>query len=97
MSADGKWNITLNTPMGARSSELTVKTSGATFTGTAAMEGQNLEIAGKVEGDTLIWSMNITQPMPIALEFTAKIAGDDLSGSAKAGAFGSFPLTGKRA
>ncbi len=96
MSADGKWTITLNTPMGARNSEVTIKTAGDTFTGSAAAEGQSQEITGKVSGDTLTWSINVTQPMPITLEFTAKVAGDDMSGSAKAGAFGSFPLTGKR-
>jgi hypothetical protein len=97
MSADGKWNVTVNSPMGAQQSELTLKTAGGTFTGTMAGRMGTQEISGKVEGDTLTWSTSITQPMPLTLEFTVKIAGDDMTGSVKAGAFGSSPLTGKRA
>lgn len=97
MSADGKWNVTVNSPMGAQQSEVTIKTSGAAFAGTMAGRMGTQEISGKVEGDTLTWTTSITQPMPLTLEFTVKVSGDDMSGSVKAGAFGSSPLTGKRA
>jgi hypothetical protein len=83
--------------MGAQKSEVLVKTSGDTFTGTVTGPQGSQEVSGKVDGDTLTWSLAITQPMPLTLEFTAKVAGDDMTGTAKAGAFGSFPLTGKRA
>ncbi len=97
MSADGKWNVTVNSPMGAQQSEVTIKTSGGAFAGTMAGRMGTQEISGKVEGDTLTWTTSITQPMPLTLEFTVKVSGDDMSGSVKAGAFGSSPLTGKRA
>ncbi|MET0182955.1 MAG: hypothetical protein ABW199_08735 [Caulobacterales bacterium] len=97
MSADGKWNVTLNTPLGQQNAEITIKSEGANFTGSAQLQGNTQDIAGSVDGDTLTWKVSITQPMPLTLDFTAKIAGDDMAGSAKAGAFGSFPLTGKRA
>lgn len=96
MSADGKWNVTVNSPMGAQQSDLDIKTSGGTFTATMSGRMGTQEISGKVEGDTLTWSTSITQPMPLTLEFTVKVAGDDMTGSVKAGAFGSSPLTGKR-
>jgi hypothetical protein len=97
MSADGKWSITVNSPMGAQKSDVLVKTAGDAFTGTVTSPQGTQEISGKVDGDTLTWSLSITTPMPLTLEFTAKVAGDDMTGTAKAGAFGSFPLTGKRA
>lgn len=98
MSVDGKWNVTLNSPMGAQQMELNIKAAGAAVTGTMSAQGNTLEIAnGKLEGDALTWSASLTQPMPITLEFSAKVAGSDISGSAKAGAFGSFPFTGKKA
>jgi hypothetical protein len=97
MSADGDWKITLNTPMGAQQLKLSVKTAGDAFTGTASgAQGENA-VAGKVSGDTLTWSAAITQPMPMTLEFTAKVDGDSMSGNVKLGAFGNAPLTGVRA
>jgi hypothetical protein len=35
--------------------------------------------------------------MPLTLDFTGTVDGDKLSGSVKAGSFGSFPFTGGRA
>ena len=34
--------------------------------------------------------------MPMTLDFTGTVDGDKLSGSVKAGSFGSFPFTGSR-
>ena len=97
MSADGNWKITINSPMGAQTLDASITTSGDTFTGTAkgAMGEQTIE--GKVSGDTLTWSANITQPMPMTLEFSATVSGDSMSGNVKLGAFGSAPLSGVRA
>jgi hypothetical protein len=98
MSADGKWNVTINTPMGARSVTLDVATAGETFTGKASGNGlPDTEFTGKVAGDTLTWTQKMTQPMPMDLEFSVKVAGDDMNGSVKLGAFGNAPVTGKRA
>ena len=98
MSLDGTWNVTVNSPMGAQPSTLTVKAEGGAVTGTQSAQGNTQPIAnGKIDGDTVTWSSSITTPMPMTLEFTAKLAGDTLNGSVKAGAFGSFPFTGNRA
>ena len=97
MSADGDWKITLNTPMGAQQMQLSVKTAGETFTGTASGAQGTNAVSGKVSGDTLTWSADITQPMPMTLEFSAKVDGDAMSGNVKLGAFGNAPLTGVRA
>ena len=97
MSADGNWKITINTPMGAQTVNANIKTSGDTFTGTTQGQMGTQEVSGKVSGDTLTWSTDITNPMPMKLEFEAKVDGDKMSGSVKAGAFGSSPLTGERA
>ena len=98
MSADGTWNVTMNTPMGAQKASLVLKTDGAKLTG--EMKGPQGALAlndGKVAGDTLTWSANMTQPMPIKLEFTGKVAGDKISGSVKLGAFGNASFEGTRA
>jgi len=76
MSADGNWKITINTPMGARTMDVAITTSGDTFTGAVNSEMGSQEVTGKVDGDTLTWSTDITNPMPMKLEFTAKVDGD---------------------
>jgi hypothetical protein len=84
--------------MGAQPSTLTLKAEGGTLTGTQSAQGNTQPIAnGKIDGDTVTWSNSITTPFPMTLEFTGKLDGDTLNGNVKAGSFGSFPFTGKRA
>ena len=97
MSADGNWKITINTPMGAQTVNATIKTNGDTFTGTTSGQMGTQEVSGKVDGDTLTWSADITSPMPMKLEFSAKVEGDKMSGNVKLGMFGNASLTGERA
>ena len=97
MSADGNWKVTINTPMGARTMAVAIKTSGDTFTGSVDSEMGAQEVTGKVDGDTLTWSSDITNPMPMKLEFSAKVEGDKMSGNVKLGMFGNASLSGVRA
>ncbi len=94
---DGTYDVTVKAPMGEQKTQLVVKADGANFTGTNSGANGTHNIAGKIEGNTLIWQQKITTPMPLTLDMTATIDGDAVSGSAKAGMFGSFPLTGTRA
>ncbi|MGA0601805.1 hypothetical protein ACO2Q3_13950 [Caulobacter sp. KR2-114] len=97
MSVDGTWNTTVNSPMGVQKGVLSVKSDGASFSGTMQSPQGSNDISGKVDGNTLTWSSQLTQPFPITLEFTVTVDGDKMSGSVKAGAFGSSPLSGERA
>lgn len=97
MSADGNWKITINTPMGARTVNATIKTSGDTFTGSTSSDMGSQDITGAVDGDKLTWSFDITNPMPMKLEFDAKVEGDKMTGNVKLGMFGNAPLSGERA
>ena len=97
MSVDGAWKTTINSPMGVQEGELDIASSGDTFTGKMNGRMGEQEISGKVDGDTLTWSASITSPFPMTLEFTVTVSGDSKSGSVKAGAFGSSPLSGVRA
>ena len=97
MSADGNWKITMNTPMGARTMDVSITTNGDSFTGKVDSEMGPGEVSGKVDGDTLTWSTDITTPMPMKLDFSATVAGDKMSGNVKLGMFGNAALTGERA
>ena len=98
MSADGTWNLTMQTPMGERRSTLTLSTAGGTLTGKQEAEGNTTDIAeGTVNGNELSWKVSITNPMPLTLTFTGTVDGNTLNGSADTGMFGSFPFEGTRA
>ena len=96
-AADGTWKTTINSPMGVQQGTLTIKTDGAAFSGTMGGAQGSQDISGKVDGNTLTWGAKLTQPFPIDLEFTVTVDGDAMTGSVKAGAFGSSPLKGERA
>ena len=98
MSADGTWNVTLNTPMGAQAGTLELATDGNTLTGTMSGPQGSMELEnGTADGGSLSWTVNMTQPMPITIEATATVDGDEISGEAKLGAFGTATFSGSRA
>jgi hypothetical protein len=98
MAVDGNWNITMSTPMGDRQTTLNLKSSGGALTGTQAAEGNSVDIFdGTANGDDVFWKVSITDPMPLTLEFTGKVAGDSISGQMGIGPMGSFPFRGTRA
>ena len=98
MSADGTWNTTMNTPMGAQNGTMTLSTDGGTLTGTLKSPQGEIELNdGTVDGDNLTWKADITSPMAMTLEFSATVDGDSMSGNVKLGAFGDATFTGTRA
>ena len=95
---DGTWNTVVKSPLGDQKAVLTVKTDGASWTGSQAGDQGTAEITdGIVDGETIKWTMSIVVPMPMTLTCQATAEGDTLTGSVGAGAFGSFPMTGTRA
>ena len=98
MSADGTWNTTMNTPMGAQNATLTLASDGAALTGKMSSPQGELEIQdGAIDGEDLSWKADITSPMAMTLEFSAKVEGDEISGTVKLGAFGNATFSGTRA
>lgn len=97
MAVDGKWEITINSPMGAQKASLEFATREGALTGTqSAAQGSGPLENGKLDGNNVSWSAKISSPMPMTLEFSGTVEDDKLSGSVKAGSFGSFPFTGRR-
>lgn len=95
MAIDGKWNLTIKTPMGEQTGTLTLKQEGDTLTGemTGAAGATAIE-NGKVEGEKLSWHAKVTNPMPLTLEFEGTEEGGNLSGNVKLGAFGTSTFSG---
>ena len=96
MAVDGSYECVVKSPLGDQKTMLTVKSEGATFTGTNAGALGSMDVAGTVNGQTLAWKQQITVPMPVTLDCEATVDGDTLTGSVAAGAFGSYPMSGTR-
>ena len=98
MSADGTWNTTMNTPMGAQNGTMTLSTDGGSLSGKLSGPQGEIDLEdGTVDGDSLTWKASITSPMAMTLEFSATLNGDEMSGDVKLGAFGNATFTGTRA
>ncbi len=98
MSADGTWNTTMNTPMGAQNGTMTLTTDGSALSGKLSGPQGDIDLAdGTVDGDALTWKASITSPMAMTLEFSATLDGDSISGDVKLGAMGNATFTGTRA
>jgi len=97
MAVDGKWEIVINSPLGAQKAALDITTNGGSLTGTqTAQQGSGPLENGKVDGNSVSWSAKITNPPPLPPDVAGTIAGDKLSGRVKARSFGSFPFSGNR-
>ena len=80
----GKWKITINTPMGEKSGVLELRTEGTRLTGSLRHAEHHVAISdGKVEGNKLSWQAKITKPMRLSFKFTAIVDEDRISGAAR--------------
>jgi len=98
MNIDGQWKLTANSPMGLKTDVLELTTVDGQLTGTQISDGlgTHRDLLIKVEGDTISWSVPITKPMKLTLQFKLRVEGDNMSGTVKAGMFGSAQVTGVR-
>lgn len=98
MPIDGNWNCTMETPLGERKIILTLAANGSDLTGTISNGSESTAIQdGHADGDHASWKADISSPVSMTLEFTATVAGNDMTGSVKLGMFGNAPLRGTRA
>jgi hypothetical protein len=80
----GKWHITIKTPMGDKSGVLDLKADGAALTGSLSDDTHHIAITdGKIAGNQLTWSAKLTKPMRMNFKFTATVEADRISGIAK--------------
>jgi hypothetical protein len=98
MSVAGTYDCVTNTPLGRQKGVLTVTPGdGDSFAGHISGDLGAMDIRdGRIDGQTLRWSMKMTSPMPMDLDCTATVEGDAITGVVKAGMFGSMELTGTR-
>jgi hypothetical protein len=88
----------MQTPIGERKSTLALKDAGGALSGKlTGEEGNSTDIFdGKASGNDLSFKAAIKSPMPLTLEFTAKVDGDKIAGTVNASGVGSWPFSGAR-
>lgn len=97
MNVAGAYECVTKTPMGDQKSTFTVNVSGDTFTGSNSGPMGTMDVIdGKVDGNRLTWKMDMKVPMPMTLECQADVADGKLTGTVRAGAFGSMPMSGTK-
>jgi hypothetical protein len=80
----GRWQISITTPMGEKSGVLDRSVSGDTLTGSLSDGEHHVAISdGKVSGNELRWSAKITKPMRMSFKFTAIVEENRISGTAR--------------
>ncbi|HWJ71024.1 MAG TPA: hypothetical protein VNS79_13370 [Sphingobium sp.] len=94
---DGAYDCITKTPMGDQSSVFTIVSDGDHFNGTNAGPLGSLDVKdGKVDGNRLTWTMDMTMPMPMTLTCEAIVKDGQLTGTIDAGAFGTMTMAGTR-
>lgn len=100
MPAAGTWTLSLQTPLGEYGATLALAAAGdGTLTGTlTSTEGNSTSIHdGTINGAAIAWTAAIKSPMPLTLQFSARIEGDAMTGTVAAAGVGTWPFTGARA
>lgn len=94
----GAWDLTLSTPQGENTVNVTFKQDGDKLTGTLSSPMGEVALTGTATAGNLKATANMdVQGMALEMAFTGKVAGDTIDGMVKVGDFGEFPFTGKRA
>lgn len=95
--AQGRWKLTIDTPMGERTGILELKVEGDRLWGSLSDGEHHAEISeGRIHGRELTWSAKIHKPMRLTFKFTAVLDNDRISGAARH-LLGSATFTGVRA
>ncbi|MEY2848587.1 MAG: hypothetical protein RI885_1252 [Actinomycetota bacterium] len=102
MTITGTWDSRLKTPLGSLSVLFTFTDVEGELRGTATGRGETVALRDLVAipqpaGSThLTWSQSITKPMRLDLDFEVTIAGDELTGSSRAGRLPKTSVVGAR-
>ena len=82
---DGVWAIDMDTPRGQRRGTLSLKTDGASASGSLRGEKMTVEFDdGRVRDTAVRWKSEVSIPMlpgKRTITFTARVEGDEISGA----------------
>ncbi|WP_036720015.1 DJ-1/PfpI family protein [Paenibacillus sp. JCM 10914] len=94
---EGTWDILITTPIGKLSVQLEITSEQGQISGVARQGNDIVRFKDPaILDDRLTWSQQVTKPMRLNLKFDVAVAGDQMSGVAKAGKLPASKLTGVR-
>jgi len=97
MTASGKWNVVIESPLGKQHREMTMDAEGESFEARVIGPDGTSAVTGKIEGDRLTWSDKISKPLPLTANFDVTLLGDEMQGVVKLGIFGKAKFVATRA
>jgi hypothetical protein len=100
VSAEGTWDLVVDTPVGRQRAVLVLSTKDGVLHGVARDQrhGEETALTDLVaDGDRLTWAQAITKPMRLNLVFDVVVTGDEMTGHSKAGRLPKSGVTGRRA
>ena len=90
----GSWNLSVETPNGARESTVDFKQEGGNLTGTVHSRMGDAPLTGTVNGDQLSFSITRERDgQSFKIEYSAKVEGQKMTGTLKFGDNGDIPFT----
>lgn len=94
----GDWDVTLNTPQGANTMQVTFKQDGGKVSGTMKSPmGEMPFDGGTITGSDLVFGFSVpVQGMSLDITMSGKVDGGSIAGTAKFGDFGEGEWTAKR-
>lgn len=96
--ASGTWKASFDTQVGVQNYTYTFQVDGNKLTGRAKSDNGDTEITeGKINGDTITFVENLNyQGMPLRIEYTGKLTGDEIKFSRKIADVATEELVAKR-
>jgi hypothetical protein len=93
----GDWDLTIESPQGARTVPVSLKQEGEKITGVFKSPGGELPISGTLTGNDLKLSFTVSmQGNALEIAMTGKVTGESFAGTADFGGFAEGAFSGKR-
>ncbi|WP_372630562.1 DJ-1/PfpI family protein [Cohnella sp.] len=93
----GTWEIVLSTPIGKLDVVLEIEEKGGRLEGTAKQGEERADLIDlEARGNRLTWMQSVTKPLRLNLKFDARVDGDEMTGTAKAGLLPASKFAGTR-
>ncbi len=97
MILEGRWDVTIKTPIGALAVEYRFEPGPAGLVGTATYKGDPVPLTDlRIDGSRATWSQSITKPMRLNLDFDVTVDGEQMQGHSKAGRLPRSAVSGTR-
>jgi len=93
----GKWEMTMSTPRGERTSDMSITQDGETIT--VVISGQRGDAKGKgtVSGNDIKWTITRETPMgELTMDYTGTVDGATMAGKVQIGDMGSGEWSAKK-